>query len=182
MKINNKAFTLVELLVVVLIIGILAAIAVPQYQLAVAKSRFSTIKGLVKSIVSAQEAYYLANGDYTINAEDLDISLPKYNKATKLTDTGYAVYSYDWGQIWLTNDMFGINRAEAMGKIYLDKLGRNLTYVLGYNHKQKYKQICVAEMVDRLPIPSDISYKVCQQETGGTARGWGSSSYAWDYE
>ena len=179
---TNKGFTLIEILVFVFIICILAAIAVPQYQLAVAKSRFSTVKELVKSIVSAQEAYYLANGDYTINAEDLDISLPKYNSKSVDTDRGFAVYSYDWGQIWLTNDMFGQDRAEAMGKIYLDKVGRSLTYVLGYAHKQKYKQKCVAEMIDRLPISSDISYKVCQQETGGTPGSWGGSSYSWDYE
>ena len=47
------AFTLIELLVVVLIIGILAAVAVPQYQLAVDKSKFASNMPLLDSLESA---------------------------------------------------------------------------------------------------------------------------------
>ena len=73
---KNQAFTLIELLVVVLIIGILAAIAVPQYQKSVGKSRAISIIPIVQSLVNAEEAFYLANGYYTSNIDDLDISLP----------------------------------------------------------------------------------------------------------
>ena len=72
-------FTLIELLVVVLIIGILAAIALPQYRKAVLKSKYATMKDIVRVVKYAEQRYYMVNGGYTKNFEDLDIDYPLDN-------------------------------------------------------------------------------------------------------
>ena len=68
----KKGFTLIELLVVVLIIGILTAIALPQYQKAVEKARMTEAIMAVEKIAQAQQIYKMANGTYTRNIEELD--------------------------------------------------------------------------------------------------------------
>ena len=59
----KRGFTLIELLVVVLIIGILASVALPQYQKAVMKARATEAWTTLKSISDAVKVYRLENND-----------------------------------------------------------------------------------------------------------------------
>ncbi len=87
----QKAFTLIELLVVVLIIGILSAVALPQYQLAVQKSRLMSVLPVMRAINTAQEEYMLANGVYASSFDDLSIQLPANSPAHCYFPTAYSL-------------------------------------------------------------------------------------------
>jgi len=71
---SKNGFTLIELLVVVLIIGILSAVALPQYQAAVMKARMSEGIEIGRAMLTAQQAYLLATGEYTTDLDSLDLT------------------------------------------------------------------------------------------------------------
>jgi prepilin-type N-terminal cleavage/methylation domain-containing protein len=77
---KNNGFTLVELAVVIVIIGVIAAFAVPRFRDAVERSKAAEAVNFMTSIRSAQERYNARLGSYTTNLADLDISMgtPKY--------------------------------------------------------------------------------------------------------
>jgi prepilin-type N-terminal cleavage/methylation domain-containing protein len=55
---NKKGFTLIELLIVVVIIGILAAIAIPKFANTKEKAYIATMKADLRNLVTAEEAYF----------------------------------------------------------------------------------------------------------------------------
>ena len=79
----KKGFTLIELLVVVLIIGILSAIALPQYQKAVDKAHAAEALTTISSLRQSIEEYILSNGTFPTSYEQLTVipsgTLGKYS-------------------------------------------------------------------------------------------------------
>jgi type IV pilus assembly protein PilA len=62
---NRKGFTLIELLIVVVIIGILAAIAIPKFAATKDKAKLASVKTDLRNIMTAQEAYFSDHATYT---------------------------------------------------------------------------------------------------------------------
>jgi type IV pilus assembly protein PilA len=61
---NRKGFTLIELLIVVVIIGILAAIAIPKFASTKEKAYLAAMKSDLRNLVTAEEAYFSDNQVY----------------------------------------------------------------------------------------------------------------------
>ncbi len=83
---SKVAFTLIELLVVVLIIGILTAVAVPQYKLAVAKSRATQLWIRANALYKAAQVYKLQHGEWPIDVRNLDIDVVQEATEFKKSD------------------------------------------------------------------------------------------------
>ena len=112
-NITTQGFTLIELLVVVLIICILAAVALPKYQLAVVKTRAASIMALMDGLAKAQELYYLANGKYAPNPKDLDLKYP--------SSCVHVDFSYDTnnnGEMIFCNNDFLIDIQSSTGELH----------------------------------------------------------------
>ena len=78
MKKSNKGFTLIELMIVVAIIAIIAAIAIPNLLRSRMQSNESSAIGNLRTIVGAEVAYPAANNEYTSDFAALTGATPSF--------------------------------------------------------------------------------------------------------
>jgi len=90
-----RAFTLIELLIVVAIIAILAAIAVPNFLEAQTRAKVSRVKADMRSLATAVETYAVDNNKYPyyLHPLDEDFATDYGNRATPITDGRYELRS-----------------------------------------------------------------------------------------
>ena len=102
-----RGFTLIELLVVVLIVGVLAGVALPQYQYAVAKSKFAKVKSNTQSLTNSVKRFLSDSGNMPEKLSDLDITIPGVDR-------------YNTGKsVWLDNNETYYSIEPHSGYIYI---------------------------------------------------------------
>ena len=80
---KSRGFTLIELLIVVVIIGILAAIAIPKFANTKQKAYVAQMKSDLKNLATAEEAYFYDSTSYTTSL----VALNNFRSSTGVTLT-----------------------------------------------------------------------------------------------
>ena len=93
-----KATTLFELMVVMLILGILASYAVPEFTPLISKAKSQEAKAQLKFISNLEKQYFFINSKYSIDLDEIDFIEPKSVK-----DGGTANYQYEIIEASTTN-------------------------------------------------------------------------------
>lgn len=91
----RRGFTLIEVLIVIVILGVLAAIAIPKYGQAKAKAYFAVMRTDLRNVMTAQEAYQQLTGTYydgpiPAPGTDLNPSAGVTITLSDVTNTGWA--------------------------------------------------------------------------------------------
>ena len=138
---TTNGFTLIELLIVVLIIGILTAIALPQYQMTVGKAQFSTLKSVTKYAAEFAQLYYLSHGTYGGSSSALTKEIPSEVSCS----------------IWQVDDFSAdYNKISCCKKIFNSK-----TCLYATRDTEKLIS-CLVWTDDK----NNLAYKLCKKETG----------------
>jgi prepilin-type N-terminal cleavage/methylation domain-containing protein len=85
---KRKGFTLIELLIVVVIIGILAAIAIPKFAKTKEKAYFTAMKSDLKNLATAEEEYFSDHQAYSGTISDLSTYFTPTTNVTVTPSTG----------------------------------------------------------------------------------------------
>ena len=152
MKNHLQGFTLIELLVVVLIIGILSAVALPQYQKAVEKSRATQAFALARTLAAAQEAYHIENGAYATTFDELPVDIP-WSGAVRWVAGNPAKSNEDWS-VQIYHQMLG--QGISIGRISGPYAGGGFLYLLDSIDSNATHQLICMERTDNTEFPFTI--------------------------
>lgn len=105
MKKNKKGFTLVEIMIVVVIIGLLAAMAVPAFQAVRDNARRTAVENNLRQIASAAQQYMLEEGVLTVDYDTIIAADPPLlNPINPIAQEDYSAITVDEDTTQLTID------------------------------------------------------------------------------
>ena len=111
MKNKTSGFTLIELLVIVLIIGILSSIALPQYRKSVEKSRAANALVDLKVLYDAEKIYHDTYEKYTQDIDELDVQVSTVKKVQDgLYQTSYGCIRLTAESVWTATEHVALSR------------------------------------------------------------------------
>jgi len=109
---NRKGFTLIELMIVVVIIGILAAIAIPKFNNASARAKEKEADGILKQFYTLQQTYYAEHGVFA-------------DQLAELQSVGWEEPSnlkhYTWSWPTVSTGSFTVSMASCRATGYMDR-------------------------------------------------------------
>ncbi|MBI3332686.1 MAG: prepilin-type N-terminal cleavage/methylation domain-containing protein [Candidatus Omnitrophica bacterium] len=125
-RLRSSGFTLMELLIVVIIVGILAAVALPQFSKATKRARLSEGTTTVGAYLTAEWAYFQENNKFTAAKTDLLAQEPaggKFDYALSLTTNPTGAQVVGTGNVTETTGLTSTGTIDNTGKRTITESG-----------------------------------------------------------